>query len=174
VTVSILDVRFDIFSASWGLDDAVTIATSLPEPAKSLVEERVAAWRPHQGAFKKRRWFQQAGDHSRSKQIQLEQAGVLRGYRDAATGMWQGPADDLFRMQIRNMILSATGAAKRRPEPNLAGLRHQKPRPRSRPRTEAELRGLRTGNEKRRLEAMRRREEAARADRRRESQHDAG
>jgi hypothetical protein len=56
----------------------------------------------------------------------------------------------------------------------MAGLKHQKPRPKSRPRTEAELRGLRTGNENRHLAAIRRREEAARADRQRESQRDAG
>jgi hypothetical protein len=160
MAVSTLSFRFDIFSSSWGVDDAVAIAATLPEPASSLVEERVAAWRQHQGTFKKRPWFQEAGDHSRSKQIQLEQAGVLRGYRDAATGMWQGPADDLFRHQIRRIALSALGAAKRRPQPNAAGLKHQKPKPRPRPRTEAELRGLVQANENRRLAAIRRREEA--------------
>jgi hypothetical protein len=157
VTVSTLNFRFDIFGSSWGLDDAVAIAAALPEPAKSLVEERVESWRPHHGTFKKRPWFQEAGDHSRSKQIQLEQAGVLRGYRDAATGMWQGPADDLFRHQIRSIALSALGAAKRRQRPNTAGLKFQKPK---RARTEAELRGLAQANENRRLQAIRRREEA--------------
>jgi hypothetical protein len=161
VTVSTLNFLFDIFSSSWGLDDAVTIAAALPEPAKSLIEERVAAWRPHQGTFKKRPWFQEAGDHSRSKQIQLERAGVLRGYRDAATGMWHGPADDLFRHQIRSMTLSALGAVKQRPEPNTAGLKYQKPKPRPRPRTEAELRGLRAANEQRHLEKLRRKAEAS-------------
>ena len=160
MVASILDIGFDIFGASWGLDDAVTIAAALPEPAKSLVEERVAAWRPHQGTFKKRPWFQEAGDHSRSKQIQLEQAGVLRGYRDAATGVWQGPADDLFRYQIRSIALSALGAGKRRPQPNTAGLKRPKPKRPPRPRTEAELRALAQANERRRLEAIRRREEA--------------
>ena len=47
--------------------------------------------------------------------------------------------------------------AKRRRQPNAGGLKHEKPK---RARTEAELRGLRNGNEKRRLEAIRRREEA--------------
>jgi hypothetical protein len=149
--------RFDIFGSTWGPDDAVAIADALPEPAKSLVEERVAAWRPNQGAFKKRPWFQETGDHSRSKQIQLERAGELRGYRDIATGQWQGPADDLFRHQIRSIALSALGAAKRRQQPNTAGLKYQKPK---RPRTEAELRGLAQANENRRLQAIRRREEA--------------
>jgi hypothetical protein len=66
VTALTLNFGFDIFNSDWGPDDAVAIAAALPEPAKSLVEERVAAWRPHQGTFKKRRWFQEAGDHSRS------------------------------------------------------------------------------------------------------------
>jgi hypothetical protein len=156
---STLDVGFDIFGASWGPDDGAAIAAALPDPAKSLVEERVAAWRPVQGALKKRPWFQRAADHSRSTQLHLERLGVFRGYRDIATGQWQGPADDLFRHQIRQITLSALGAAKRRPQPNTAGLRHKR-KPRPRPRTEAELRGLRTANEKRRLEAIRRREEA--------------
>jgi hypothetical protein len=158
VTVSTLNFHFEISSSDWGLDDAVTIAAALPEPAKSLVEERVAAWRPYQGTFKKRAWFQEVADHSRSKQIQLEQAGVLRGYRDASTGIWQGPADDLYRHQIRSIALSALGGAKRRPGPNMAGLKYHKPKRPPRQRTEAELRALALANENRRLEAVRRRE----------------
>ena len=111
MAASILDVGFDIFSASWGLDDAVTIAAALPEPAKSLVEERVAAWRPHQGTFKKRPWFQEAGDHSRSKQIQLEQAGVLRGYRDAAHRRVAGPGRR--SVSVSNPQYSTVGARRR-------------------------------------------------------------
>jgi hypothetical protein len=160
VAGSILDVSFDIFGSGWGLNDAITIAAALPEPAKSLVAELVESWRPHQGALKHRPWFQKTGDYSRSKQIQLEQAGELRGYRDISTGQWQGPADDLFRHQIRRIALSALGAAERRPPPNTAGLRFQKPKPPPRPRTEAELRGLALANENRRLQAIRRREEA--------------
>jgi hypothetical protein len=155
------NLPFNIHSHDWGPDDAAAVAPLFGEELGGQISRRVERWRLFEGKVKRMPFFQEEDDCSRSTIIALRQGGVLRGSRDPDSGAWIGETDDLFRMQIRRIILSAAPVAKRPiGKRTTAGLLHQKPRRPTRPRTENELRGLREGNE-RRAEAKRAREAEA-------------
>jgi hypothetical protein len=85
----------------------------------------------------------------------LRHAGTLRGARDPTTGTWWGEADDLLRLQIRRMILSAMPKAPRQiGRRTKDGLRHQKPKRRPRQPTSQERAALDRANERRHQEKL--------------------
>jgi hypothetical protein len=159
------NLPFDIHSHDWGPDDAAAVASLFGEELEALILRRVERWLPHLGMLKRTPWFQEEDDCSRSTVVGLRQASTLRGARDPDTGAWLGEADDLFRHQIRRIILSTLPRSKRPiGKRTTAGLLHQKPKRPPRPRTPAELEGLRKGRETmraRRKELSRDREEAS-------------
>jgi hypothetical protein len=158
-----VEVPFNLDGHDWGPDHAAAVAPLFGEELGGQILRRVVRWRPFQGKLKRTPWFQEEDDCSRSTIVGLRQGGTLRGARDPDTGAWLGEVDDLFRHQIRRIILSTLPRAKRPiGKRTTAGLLHQKPKRASRPRTEAELQGLRKGNA-RRAEEARRRREASRA-----------
>jgi hypothetical protein len=141
---------FEFFKFVFGPGDVVV--EDYPEHKRPLAEAMVDEWRPLQGAFRPRGWVMDKGGHGRTKQLELEgyygRTPRLQTLKKPGGGVdvW---LDSWFRMNLVDL-------AAEEPPPKIPPKKKRPPRP----RTEAELEGLRKGRERMSREAQARRKEA--------------
>jgi hypothetical protein len=116
----------------------------------TAVDDIKAKWAADPSASKSRRQCMEIGNWGQTTQIAKERRGVLRTYTD-------GTSVRITTQSLYEHLIELASAPVRKVRQPVARFRHKRRDP-----TEAELEGLRRGNERRRLEAEQRRARAQR------------